>query len=168
MQQEKKMRLFYRQQVAIGTALVVAILVYVGVLKMVSGRLANVLFTAKYANSMEFITLWGLVFACNFATMSASYGLQVLKKFKLITTMNSITLVVTLVLLYALAPGWHIRGALWAVVAGEAVLAVSLWALFTSAVYAGHESSIFAKLSFKRGLHPLKAILRLSRVQGQN
>jgi O-antigen/teichoic acid export membrane protein len=164
LQQENKMRQFYRQQVGIAIALVAALLLYVGILKITSASLANFLFTAKYANSMEFIALWGFIFACNFATMSASYGLQVMKKFKLITTMNSFTLVVTLALLYVLAPNWQIRGALWAVLVGEAVLAVSLWALFTTAVYSSTDSSLLDRWSSKRRVNLASVFNRLSRV----
>jgi hypothetical protein len=70
----------------------------------------------------------------------------VLKRFSIITKLNSITLVATLVLLYALAPVWQIKGALLAVLVGEAILAVSLWYVFSLAVF--HENKSTLMLNF--------------------
>ncbi len=171
MRQENRMRLFFRQQGFIALALVVATMLYAGGLAWIARPLAGILFTDQYIKSLDFIMLWGAIFSCTFANMAASYGLQVLKKFKIITQLNSITLAITRSLLYLLAPGWQVRGALWAVLAGEAALAVALWFIFAATVFNQEPSSLMQTWPMRRAQGSrgrlYRVLLRLQGVVGQ-
>jgi O-antigen/teichoic acid export membrane protein len=127
-------RLFFKKQVWISMLFTIATLMFVGALFLCSGLIKQFLFSEKYATVFEYLGLWGAVFIIRFLNMNASYGLQVLKKFDLISKANFVTMLTTLIGAWFLIQNNGIRGGLIALIIGESFLAILLWVYFARAV----------------------------------
>jgi O-antigen/teichoic acid export membrane protein len=103
--------------------------------------LLNILLSDKYANSFDYIFYWGAIFAMGFITLNASFGLQVLKYFELISKINFVTMLITVLLAYFLIHSNGTVGGLVALLIGQAVSAIILWYYYTKATFIKKEST---------------------------
>lgn len=126
---------FFKKQVWMSVIFTAATLLFVSALFLGSDLIKQFLFSEKYATAFNYLGLWSAVFVIRFLNMNASYGLQVLKKFDIISKANFITMLTTLICAYFFIRSNGIAGGLIALIIGEAFLAVLLWAFFTKEVF---------------------------------
>ena len=97
------------------------------VLNLLSGFLLRTVFNQEYQNVFDYIFYWALIFSVLFIRANASYGLQVVKKFKSLAMFNAITMVITVILAVVLTYEFQVKGALIASLTGECIFATVLW-----------------------------------------
>jgi O-antigen/teichoic acid export membrane protein len=124
---------FFKLQVIASIMFVVITITYIAVLMFFSVSIKN-FFSEKYANVFNYLILWGIIFILNFIVLNASYGLQVLKKFDIISKLNFITMLVTLALAYYLIQHNGIVGGLMSLIIGDCSLALLLWFYFAKSI----------------------------------
>ncbi len=134
LREENKMEKFFSQQLKLGIAASLLIILYSFIVYSFSGLLSEYIFTEKYREALNYVVLWGVVFAINFFRINASNGLQVLKDFKHITIYNFYSMLITIVLSYFLIIKYEVVGSLIAFAVGELVLALILWYKFNKTV----------------------------------
>jgi O-antigen/teichoic acid export membrane protein len=81
------------------------------------------------------VMTWGAIFVAGFIAMNASYGLQVMRDFRIITKVSSFTMIVTVGSAAYLIREYGITGGLAALLLGQVLLAVGLWTSFAKAVF---------------------------------
>ena len=112
---------------------------YVTGILVLSNHLGFLAFFKKYSGTMDYVILWGVVYFLRWLKMSASYGLQVIKKFKPLAALNVFTMLITLVSAIVLIETHGITGALYALGIGEAIFAILLWSLLLHSVFVSSE-----------------------------
>lgn len=125
----------FKEQVIVSIAFVVVVMSLVFVLIIFKPLLLNIILSAKYVNSFDYIFYWGAVFAMSFITLNASFGLQVLKSFELISKINFVTMLVTVTLAYILINTNSIRGGLFALLIGQTISSIILWYYYARATF---------------------------------
>jgi len=70
-----------------------------------------------------------------FIALNASFGLQVLKSFELISKINFVTMLVTVLLAYFLINSNSIKGGLLALLIGQTISAIILWHFYAKASF---------------------------------
>ncbi|MCZ2223138.1 MAG: lipopolysaccharide biosynthesis protein [Chitinophagales bacterium] len=125
----------YKEQIAISVAFAVIVMSLVFALIFFKPLLLNLILSAKYENSFDYLFYWGTVFAIGFIALNASFGLQVLKEFELISKINFVTMLVTVISAYLLIHSYDIRGGLIAIIFGNTVSAIVLWYYYTRATF---------------------------------
>lgn len=131
----------FKEQIAISVFFVIIVLSLVFILFFLEPILLNILLSDKYANSFDYIFYWGAIFAMGFITLNASFGLQVLKYFELISKINFVTMLITVLLAYFLIHSNGTVGGLVALLIGQAVSAIILWYYYTKATFIKKEST---------------------------
>ena len=129
-------RLFFRQQVRASLLVLLSIALYVMLLMLFSGVLQAFLLSDKYAASFRYVLAWGVIFAMGFLAVNASYGLQAMMEFDVITKWSSVVMLVTVGSSYFLIRAYGIAGGLAAMILGETLLAIVLWYGFARTVFA--------------------------------
>jgi O-antigen/teichoic acid export membrane protein len=144
LREEGAERLFFRQLVIGSVNLAVLGAIYVVVLVACAGFLLRIVLSEKYASSFAYLPMWGVILILMAAELSASYGLQVMKRFRALATVDAIGMVVTVSSALVLVHGFGVRGALLALAIGEGFLTVLLWWCLWRTVFnsspAGRES----------------------------
>jgi O-antigen/teichoic acid export membrane protein len=135
LREQQKIDLFFKDQVVTSLIFIITIGLYVTLLLTFFGVLQNFLLTEKYTSSLNYILLWGVIFAIRFIGLNASSGMLVTKKFQTIAKANFITMLITIGCAYYLIQGHGIKGGLTALIIGEAMLALGLWFYFGKAVF---------------------------------
>ena len=125
----------FKEQVIVSIAFVVVVMSLVFVLIFFKPLLLNIILSAKYANSFDYIFYWGAIFAMGFIALNASFGLQVLKSFELISKINFVTMLVTILLAYFLINSNSIKGGLLALLIGQTISAIILWHFYAKASF---------------------------------
>lgn len=125
----------FKEQVIVSIAFVVVVMFLVFVLIFFKPLLLNIILSSKYANSFDYIFYWGAIFAMGFITLNASFGLQVLKSFELISKINFVTMLVTVLLAYFLINSNSIKGGLLALLIGQTISAIILWYFYAKASF---------------------------------
>ncbi len=125
----------FKEQVIISVAFVVITISFVFVLIFLKPVLLKIILSNKYANSFDYIFYWGAIFSIGFISLNASLGLQVLKNFKVISIVNSFTMLVTVLLAYFLIYSNGIQGGLIALLIGQTISAIILWNFYTRATF---------------------------------
>ena len=126
---------FLKIQMAAALAFVVVIQLYVFLINRFAPLLGSLVLTDKYLEALGFATLWGAIFSVGFVALCASFGLQAMKRFKVITQMSAITMVLTVLSTFLFIKGFAVRGGLYALLTGETSLAILLWYKFVSSVF---------------------------------
>jgi O-antigen/teichoic acid export membrane protein len=121
------LRRFIREQAVFTGIIGVSIAAYVAVLLASKDFLSRILFNRGYETALDFIVFWGAITIVNFAVTNASIGLQVMKEFSVITKINSVTAIITLISNYVLIRRYGITGGLASSLLGETLLATGLW-----------------------------------------
>ena len=118
---------YSRELMFAAAGLGVIILGYVLVIDSFAPYLTSWLLTENYADSLRYVALWGGIFAVTFLRMNASFGLQVLKQFKILAQANIVTMIITIISAVIMIHHYNIFGALAALLTGEIVFALLLW-----------------------------------------
>ncbi len=125
----------FKEQVIISVAFVVITISFVFVLIFLEPVLLKIILSNKYTNSFDYIFYWGAIFSMVFISLNANLELQVLKNFKVISKVNSFTMVVTVLLAYFLIYSNGIKGGLIALFIGQTISAIILWNFYTRATF---------------------------------
>jgi O-antigen/teichoic acid export membrane protein len=133
--EEGQVRRFFKEQIFTSIGFAVGVTAYVALVMAFSGMLQDHLFSEKYASSFRYVMTWGAIFVAGFIAMNASYGLQVMRDFRIITKVSSFTMIVTVGSAAYLIREYGITGGLAALLLGQVLLAVGLWTSFAKAVF---------------------------------
>lgn len=113
----------------------IIVTILTGVFLIFSDWLLKNIFTSDYESVFKYLILWSILTSVGFLRANASYGLQVIKKFKSLALLNVVTMAITVTLAVLLVNGYKIEGALIASIIGEAIFAVVLWYNLYNAIY---------------------------------
>lgn len=136
LREEGRVHRFFKEQILSSLLFLVAVAAYVALLLAFSEPLQGHLLTGKYASSFGYVALWGSVFAAGFLALNASYGLQAMMRFHIITKVSFLVMLVTVGSAWFLVRAHGAAGGLVALLLGEILLSVGLWVAFARAVYA--------------------------------
>ena len=136
LREEGQAHRFFREQILSSLLFLVAVAAYVALLLAFSEPLQRHLLTGKYASSFGYILLWGSVFAAGFLALNASYGLQAMMRFHIITKVSFLVMLVTVGSAWFLIRAHGGAGGIVALLLGEILLGVGLWIAFGRAVFA--------------------------------
>ena len=125
----------FKEQIIISVVYVVIVTSFVFILIFLKPVLLKIILSNKYANSFDYIFYWGAIFSIGFISLNASLGLQILKNFKVISIVNSFTMLVTVLLAYFLIYSNGIKGGLIALLIGQTISAIILWNFYTRATF---------------------------------
>jgi len=142
LRETKRLPRLFKEQIAISVAFVIIVFSLVFILFFLEPILLNILLSTKYANSFDYIFYWGAIFAIGFITLNASFGLQVLKHFELISKINFVTMIITVLLAYFLIHSNGSTGGLVALIIGQTVSAIILWYYYTKETFSKKRSSM--------------------------
>lgn len=106
--------------------LIAIIIVYAALLYTTKSAVISLLFGEDYHETGAYILLWTLLFIFQAIRSNASLLLQVFEKFRAITIFNAISAVITIALAILLNELLGPSGSVWAMIAGEIILAISL------------------------------------------
>jgi len=126
---------FFKELVLVSIIFVLIVSFYATILFAFSEILQKYILAEKYAESFDYLLLWAAIFAIGFAGGNASYGLQVIKKFDLLSKVNMATMLVTLGCSYIGILNYGIKGGLTALIAGLTIEVVILWYYFAKVVF---------------------------------
>jgi O-antigen/teichoic acid export membrane protein len=126
---------FFKEQAFACLIFIVCIGAYILILLSLSGVLNRYLFTENYSDSFKYLMYWGVFFVVAFFALSASYGLQVLKEFYILTKINVGTMIVTVVCSYFFIQWLGVKGGFAALILGGALAAVAFWYIFAQIVF---------------------------------
>lgn len=135
LREEGQIRRFFKEQVLTSMLYLLCVVLYTGLLLTFSGVLQQFLLSDKYANSFHFIAAWGTIFAVGFLAVNASYGLQVMMKFDILTKVSFLVMLVTVGSSVFFIRAYGIAGGLAALILGETLLAIVLWFCFGWSVF---------------------------------
>lgn len=139
--EKNRMDQFFKEQLLASIVFVVGIAVYVTFLLTMPNMLMRLLLTEKYSSSPSYSIYWGIVFGVEFFALAASNGLQVARKFKSLSNVNILTMLITVSCAYFLIRSHGITGGLVSLIIGQASLALVLWYLFAKAVLSSRGSA---------------------------
>jgi O-antigen/teichoic acid export membrane protein len=126
---------FFKEQAFACLIFIVCIGAYILVLLSFSGILNRFLFTEHYADSFQYLMYWGVFFIVAFFALSASYGLQAMKEFYILTKVNIYTMLVTVAGTYFFIQWFGIKGGFAALILGGALAAIAFWYFFVQIVF---------------------------------
>ena len=135
LREQNQLKKFFRNLLLASSSFPVIILVITLVLYFSSDWLLNTVFTSDYESVFEYLFFWAILTAVGFFRANASYGLQVVKKFKSLALLNGFTMFITVALAFFLTNQFQIKGALVASIAGEVVFASILWYNLYNAIF---------------------------------
>lgn len=135
LREENRLPRLFKEQFAISIAFVIVVIFLVLALIFFKPFLLNIILSAKYENSFDYIFYWGAIFLMGFISLNASFGLQVMKSFELISKINFVTMIVTLLFAYFLIYSNGIIGGLIALLIGQTISAIILWSFYTKASF---------------------------------
>ena len=127
LREQNKLNKFFKELILVSVMIALLITLYMILIYSAGGIIQKFLFTEKYKDSMEYVFYWGGVFIFQYIRANASYGLQVIKKFKNIAVINMFTMVITIITSYLLILQYQIKGALIASMIGEIIFGSILW-----------------------------------------
>jgi O-antigen/teichoic acid export membrane protein len=135
LREKNQLKRFFNEQIMASLFITGALIFYVWLLLLGSDFLGSFLFTKKYEKSLNFIVLWGVIFAMGNFALNASFGLQVAKEFHIMAKVNTITMIITVCLSYFLIKHHEIEGGLVSLIIGQTLLAFALWWFFRAKVF---------------------------------
>jgi O-antigen/teichoic acid export membrane protein len=135
LREENRLPRLFKEQVIVSIVLVFIIIILLFLIIFFKPVLLNVILSTKYANSFDYVIYWGAIFSMGFISLNASFGLQVLKRFEVITKINFFTMLVTVPLAYFLIYSNGIKGGLIALLIGGTISAIILWYFYTRATF---------------------------------
>lgn len=127
LREQNQLKKFFKNLVLAGVSFPVLILIISILLYFSSEFLLNNIFTSEYQSVFDYLFYWALLFSVGFLRANASYGLQVVKKFRSLALFNGATMIFTITLAFILTSQFQIKGALVASLCGEIIFAAILW-----------------------------------------
>lgn len=134
LREQNQLNALFKNQVLASMIFTLSIAAYVALLLTFFGVLESFLLSDKYAESRDYILLWGAIFIVRFITLNASYGLQVTKKFDTIAKANFVTMLIAVPCTYFLIKWYGIEGGLISLIIGGSLLGMALWFFFIKTV----------------------------------
>lgn len=129
---EGQLTYFIRKMILTTLVLVVGTGLYVLIIDSGSGLIETYLLTEKYRSSFDYVFYWGAIFMAKTLSLNANSALQVLKEFRVISILCTLSMIISTTGSYLLILSYGIKGGLLAILGGELLLAVLLWiVLFT-------------------------------------
>ncbi len=125
---------FFKLQLLATIVFMVVTFIYFIVLMLLSDSI-KIYFSEKYGNVFDYLVFWGIIFVLNFIYLNASYGLQVIKKFDIISKVNFLTMLITLACTYLLIQQKGILGGLLGLIIGDCLLGLLLWFYFAKSIF---------------------------------
>ena len=135
LREEDRLPRLFKEQIIISIAFVIVVISLVLALIFFKPFLLKIVLSDKYENSFDYIFYWGTIFLMGFISLNASFGLQVLKSFEVISKVNFVTMIVTLFFAYFLIYSNGIIGGLIALLIGQTISAIILWYFYTKATF---------------------------------
>ena len=135
LREKNRLPRLFKEQVIVSVVFVFLVTSFVFVLIFLKPVLLKIILSNNYANSFDYIFYWGAIFSIGFISLNANIGLQVLKNFKVISIVNSFTMLVTVLLAYFLIYSNGIKGGLIALLIGQTISAIILWNFYTRATF---------------------------------
>lgn len=132
---------FFRELIYASILITIIISLYMLLLYSSGDLLNKFLFADKYKNSMDYIFYWGVIFIAQYVTSNASFGLQVIRKFKDLALINIFTMVITILSSYFLILKFQIKGALIGSIVGEATFGIILWYMLFKNIHSNNAIS---------------------------
>lgn len=142
LRESNQMKKFYKEILFISFIFSSGILFYTFLVKIFSEPLSNLLFTNSYKDVFSYIFYWAAIFMVTFFRTNASFGLQVLKRFSKLATINVYTVMISLGSAYLLILKFAITGALISNLIGELFFATALWILLTRDILGKNKISL--------------------------
>ena len=139
LREEGRLDRFYKEQALTSLLFVIGVAIYTTILIYFSDMLEKHVLSEKYADSFNYIILWAIYFSTAFIGLNASYGLQVIKRFDIISKINLITMMLTVCCAYFFIQSHAINGGLTALITGQIVLSSVLWIYFTRELFLYHK-----------------------------
>jgi O-antigen/teichoic acid export membrane protein len=135
LREQNKINELFKNQILASLIVTVTITVYITLLIIFFEYMETFLLTKKYSDSRDFFLFFGAIFSVRFITLNASYGLQVMKKFEIISKINFLTMLITVGSSYFFIKSHGIDGGLIALILGGTLLAIVLWYFFAKEVF---------------------------------
>jgi O-antigen/teichoic acid export membrane protein len=130
LREENRFPRLFKEQVIISVIFVLIVISLVFAIILLKPILLKTILSPEYENSFNYVYFWGVIFSLGFIALNASFGLQVLKKFDVISKINFLAMLVTVLLSYFLIHSNGIKGGLTALLIGQLISAVLLWIIF--------------------------------------
>ena len=146
LRENNQTRRFFKQQVFACLIFITCIIAYIVVMVSLSGVLNSFLFTQGYVDSFVYFKYWGVFYVIFVIALSASYGLQVLKKFSILSKVNVFTMLVTVSCAYFFIQNFGIIGGFAALILGGALAAIFFWYIFAKEVLPREEDRPTSKI----------------------
>lgn len=135
LREQGKLKKFFKDLIIAGFVFPVFVLVLVGIMYMFSDFILTYFFTNNYEKIFEYLLFWALLSSIGFLQANASYGLQVIKKFKSLAIINAGTMILTVISSIILTKYFGIKGALTASLIGSLSFAFILWYILYKSIY---------------------------------
>jgi O-antigen/teichoic acid export membrane protein len=132
LREDGKLKLFFANMIKISFIFPIIVSIMVAFLYLFEDFIIINFLDSSYKNVFEYLIFWAISSIVGFTRANASYGLQVIKKFKSLALINIITMFVTVLASFLLTDLFQIKGAIIANLIGEIVFSIILWrSLFT-------------------------------------
>lgn len=128
---QNKLKLFYKEEIFISAIFSVLVLLYTVVVLGIPDHLKNLILSNKYHDSYEYFIFFSISIFFGFFMQTGSNGLQVLKKFKILSKINFLSMLIVVPSTYILITLLGIRGGLIALILGQIFSSIFMWTLFT-------------------------------------
>jgi len=130
LRENNKIHHFSKEQMGISIIFSSLVIIYMIIILLIPEQWKNLILSKNYSNAYKYIIFYGALYIAGFFALNASYGLQVLKKFDVISKFNFYTMFIVLIITYLLIKSLGISGGLIASIIGQVILAVGLWMIF--------------------------------------
>jgi len=127
LREQNQLKKLFKNLILSSLAFMVLVSIITTVLYIFSNWFLETVFTSDYKSVFEYLFFWAILSAVVFLRANASYGLQVIIKFKSLALYNVATMVITITLALILTNNIGIKGALLASISGEVLFALILW-----------------------------------------
>ncbi len=126
---------FFKSLIVASLVFPVIVLSLTGLFFIFSDLIIKYVFTSNYKSIFDYLLFWAILSCVSFFQANASYGLQVIKKFKSLALFNAITMFITLLTSIFLTQILGIKGALLANLIGSSIFASILWYILFKSIY---------------------------------
>ena len=135
LREQNQLKKFFKNLAISGLVFPAVVFIVTVILFIFSDWLLHNLFTSDYKSVFDYLFYWAILTSIGFLRANASYGLQVVKKFKSLALFNAVTMLITVTLAFILTNQFEIKGALVASITGELIFACILWYNLFKAIY---------------------------------
>jgi O-antigen/teichoic acid export membrane protein len=130
-----RLKQFFRNLVIMSLAFLAIVFAITFALYILKGTILKYFFTVNYESIFDYLFFWAALTSIGFLQANASYGLQVIKKFKSLAFINAGTMIITVTMSFILTSNYQIKGALTASLIGTIAFASILWYLLYKSIF---------------------------------